>query len=283
MADAWFYTKYFLNCIIFFAAIIKLIIILEIEIIKDHQQKSKTYQNLSISTQLNLQLSCINNRLQNHRKLSQLHVVHSNFSLEQQSEFVLSLIRGSFLIRRAQRIVLHGAEKQRFERIWIFEILILHRWHMNLHPMCCAIANLTVWSDGWEMLCERRLTGSRLAFPSNVTDTFSNSEDLQPPDALSRDFIVLRIQLAANIRLCHSIPTQFPSAVSHSRPRHWSIKANTRNQRPQLTFLILTFEEGISFVVANFGFDQLHENVVPPLGLLLARALHERRPVRRLD
>lgn len=47
--------------------------------------------------------------------------------------------------------------------------------------------------------------------------------------------------------------------------------------------MILTFEEGIPFVVANFGFDQLHENVVPPLGLLLARALHECRPIGRLD
>jgi hypothetical protein len=35
-------------------------------------------------------------------------------------------------------------------------------------------------------------------------------------------------------------------------------------------------------VVANFGFDQLHENIVPPLTLLLARALHESRPIRRL-
>lgn len=50
-----------------------------------------------------------------------------------------------------------------------------------------------------------------------------------------------------------------------------------------LTFLILTFEEGIAFVVANFGFDQLHENIVPPLGLLLTRAFHERRSVGRLD
>lgn len=51
----------------------------------------------------------------------------------------------------------------------------------------------------------------------------------------------------------------------------------------KLTFLILTFEEGIPLVVADFGFDQLHENVVPPLRLLLARALDERRSVGRLD
>jgi hypothetical protein len=45
----------------------------------------------------------------------------------------------------------------------------------------------------------------------------------------------------------------------------------------------LTFEEGIPLVVSNFGFDQLHQNVVPPLALLLACALNERRSVGRLN
>jgi hypothetical protein len=55
-----------------------------------------------------------------------------------------------------------------------------------------------------------------------------------------------------------------------------------RTQEKQLTFLILTFEEGIPFVVANFGFDQLHENIVPPLTLLLTCALYESWSIGRL-
>lgn len=35
--------------------------------------------------------------------------------------------------------------------------------------------------------------------------------------------------------------------------------------------------------MANFGFDQLHEYVVPPLGLLLTRSFYERRSIGRLN
>lgn len=137
-------------------------------------------------------------------------------------------------------IVLH--RKQRFWVIWIFEIFHI----MNLQiltdffvstwtdaPILVPHANLTVWSDGWEMfLCVMEATtGSRLAFPSNVTDTLASGVlrrsrlMIEPPDALSWIFLycLLRIQNSkwielncsvVNIRLCHSIPTQFPIALS---------------------------------------------------------------------
>lgn len=114
--------------------------------------------------------------------------------------------------------------------------------------------------------------------------------------------LLLRIQFywivaLINIRLCHSIPTQFPYVSlmlacllafgSMWRDRDTDQSKNTRNQtnvqQRQLTFLILTFEEGIPFVVANFWFDQLHKNIEPPFWFFLTCAFHERRSIGCLD
>lgn len=93
----------------------------------------------------------------------------------------------------------------------------------------------------------------------------------------------LRCEYFYSIRLCHSIPTRFQLFFLslHHRTREIETPIDQKSIR-RLTFLILTFEEGISLVVSNFGFDQLHKNVVPPFALLLARALNERWPIGRL-
>ena len=84
--------------------------------------------------------------------------------------------------------------------------------------------------------------------------------------------------------------TQFPHDSwcfsLHHRTREIETLINQkfiRAQEKKLTFLILTFEEGISLVVSNFGFDQLDKHIVPPFALLLTCALHERRPIGRLN
>lgn len=92
-----------------------------------------------------------------------------------------------------------------------------------------------------------------------------------------------------NIRLRHSSPTQFPMLFFLSISLSLSTTTRDTDQskiyshtRKQLTFLILTFKEGIPFVVAHFGFDQLDKNIVPPFTFFLARAFHKRRPIGRL-
>lgn len=116
--------------------------------------------------------------------------------------------------------------------------------------------------------------------------TFALFEEQQQ---LNWDSWILNVR-TRSIRLCHSIPTQIPIrslslCLFVSRANRDTDQSNPiPKQQIKLTCLRLTFEdEGIPFVVASLWFDQLHENVEPPLWLLLTRALDKRRSIGRLN
>jgi hypothetical protein len=61
---------------------------------------------------------------------------------------------------------------------------------------------------------------------------------------------------SVHIRLCHSMPTRIPRLArardGGDRDTDQSSNKQSGQTRTKLTFLVLTFEEGIPLVVANF-------------------------------